>query len=95
MSKSCSCCNGENEAKGTTDTGKYVCYCNKVTEDDIKSAILKMGAISVEQVISITGAMKNGNCAVNNPKGVCCYPDIVAAFEKYIDCKNALMHMNG
>jgi bacterioferritin-associated ferredoxin len=95
MRKSCSCCNGENKVKGTTNTGEYVCYCSKVTEKDIKTAIRKKGAITVDQVISITGAMTNCNCEVNNPKGTCCYPDIIAVFEKYIDEKNAIMNMNG
>jgi len=95
MSKTCSCCSEEQELKGSVNTGEYVCYCSKVTETDIKTSIQKKGAITVDQVISITGAMNNCNCAVNNPKGTCCYPDIVAVFEKYIDQKNALMNMNG
>lgn len=94
MSKSCSCCNKEKDVKGTSDIGDYVCYCSKVTEDDIKTAILNKEATTVEQVLQLTGAMQNSNCKVNNPKGVCCYPDIVAVFEKYIDRKNALMNMN-
>ena len=95
MKKICNCCSGEQELKGSVDTGEYVCYCSKVTEADIKSAICEKGAITVDQVVSITGAMINCNCAVNNPKGACCYPDIVAVFEKYIDEKNAIMNMNG
>lgn len=62
--------------------GKYVCYCNHVSEQDIIQAI-ENGATSVESVIKATGAMKNGNCAVNNPKGTCCYQDIVYVFNKY------------
>jgi hypothetical protein len=27
--------------------------------------------------------MKNSNCAVNNPKGTCCYPDIVYVFNNH------------
>jgi bacterioferritin-associated ferredoxin len=83
MGKTCNCCNGENQSNGSLDTGEYVCYCSKVTEANIKSSILKNGATTVDQVIRITGAMTNSNCAVNNPKGTCCYPDIVAVFEKY------------
>jgi len=41
------------------------------------------GADTVEKVIQMTGAMKNSNCAVNNPKGTCCYSDIVYMFYKY------------
>lgn len=75
----CSCCNNSN--KGEVVIGEYVCYCNHVTEDDIKDAMAK-GAKSVEEVIKNTGAMKNSNCAVNNPKGTCCYSDIVYVFNK-------------
>lgn len=77
--KKCSCCS--TESKEVT-IGEYVCYCNHVTEEKIKTAI-KEGATSVEEVIKITGAMKNSNCILNNPKGICCYSDIVYVFNKY------------
>lgn len=64
-------------------SGKYICYCNHVTEQDIIDAI-KNGAITVEAIIEETGAMKNSNCEVNNPKGSCCYSDIVNVFKKHI-----------
>lgn len=76
------------------ESGEYVCYCSKVKEEDIRAAILDKGARTVEQVIAMTGAMSESNCAVNNPKGICCYPDIVAAFEKYVDRRHALMQLN-
>ena len=50
------------------DNGEYVCYCSKVTEKMIEEAI-RNGADSTEKVIEATGAMKNSNCEVNNPKG--------------------------
>lgn len=62
--------------------GEFVCYCNHVTEQDIINAI-NNGATTVENVIEVTGAMKNRNCAVNNPKSVCCYSDIVYVFNKH------------
>lgn len=77
----CSCCNNDN-TKPKVNIGEYVCYCNHITEDDIKSAILN-GAKTVQEVIKTTGAMKNSNCSVNNPKGTCCYSDIVYVFNKY------------
>jgi bacterioferritin-associated ferredoxin len=61
---------------------QYVCYCNKVSESDIQKAI-QGGARSLEEVIQITGAMKNSNCKVNNPKGVCCYADLRSVYEKF------------
>lgn len=79
--KKCFCCSNDDN-NDDVKIGKYVCYCNNVTEDDIKDAIIK-GTETVEEVITKTGAMKNSNCAVNNPKGTCCYSDIVYVFNKY------------
>lgn len=78
-SKNCNCCSYINEE---IVIGEYVCYCNHVKEEDIAKAI-QQGADTVEKVIKITGAMKNSNCAVNNPKGTCCYSDIVYVFNKH------------
>lgn len=75
------CCCNSNENKEVY-IEEYVCYCNHITENDIKNSI-KEGAQSVEEAIKNTGAMKNSNCAVNNPKGTCCYSDIVHVFNKY------------
>ena len=98
MNKSCSCCTdpADNREAGdaSAKAGEYICYCSKVKEEDIRDAILKQGARTVEQVIAMTGAMRQSNCAENNPKGECCYPDIVAAFEKYVDRRHALMQLN-
>lgn len=60
----------------------YICYCDKVTEQDIVSAIRERGAKTIEQVIEITGAMRTCDCVVHNPKGVCCYADIADIFNK-------------
>ena len=86
----CCCCEeapAQTTAKTTTGAtaplGAYVCYCNKVTEEDIKNAIVSGGAKTIQQVIDITGANVICNCKVNNPKGTCCYPDIAAVFNKY------------
>lgn len=56
-----------------------------MTEEDIKKAITENGAKDVKEVIKLTGAMKNSNCKVNNPKGVCCYNDIVKVYKKYAE----------
>ena len=55
------------EENRETVVGEYVCYCNKVTEQDIIEAI-KNGAKTIEEVIEVTGAMKNSNCKVNIQK---------------------------
>ena len=81
MSEKC-CCGCESIEKEEVVIGEFVCYCNHVTEQDIIYAI-KAGAKNVQDVIDLTGAMKNSNCEVNNPKGVCCYTDIVYVFDKY------------
>lgn len=85
MEKEKCCCNSDNSKE--ISIGEYVCYCNHVTEDDIKNCI-KEGAQTVQEVIKNTGAMKNSNCAVNNPKGTCCYSDIVYVFNKYKNNKD-------
>ncbi|GEM_PF-4172294 len=35
----------------------------------------------MKDIIKLTGAMKNPNCAVNNPKGKCCGSDIQAVID--------------
>lgn len=57
-------------------TPKYACYCNHVTEDQVISAVVVGGARTVADVSRLTGAMRNGNCLMNNPKGRCCHEDI-------------------
>lgn len=75
------CCSRE-KSNSNNDIEEYVCYCNKVTEEDIKKAV-ENGAETIQEVIKNTGAMVNANCKVNNPKGVCCYPDMLFVFNKY------------
>lgn len=83
MRKECCAPAGEPAQADAPEAGEYVCYCSKVSERDIASAIRDLHPGSVEEVIRITGAMQNSNCAVNNPKGTCCYSDIVRIFRKY------------
>lgn len=47
---------------------EYVCYCSKVTAKMIAEAV-RTGADSLEKVIVATGAMKDPDCEVKNPKG--------------------------
>ena len=51
---------------------KYICYCNKVTEQQIINAVLIDGAKDMKDIIRLTGAMKDGKCETNNPLGKCC-----------------------
>lgn len=50
------------------DTPQYVCYCDQVTEEDIRKAV-EAGASTVREVIRVTGAMQHCDCKVKNPKG--------------------------
>ena len=55
---------------------KYICYCNKVTEQQIIDAIVDKDAKNMKDIIRVTGAMKNGRCEIENPLGTCCGPNI-------------------
>lgn len=66
---------------------KFVCYCNRVTEQDIINAVLSNKAVTLAEAIKITGAMKNGNCKINNPSGVCCSSAFKEAFDKAVNIK--------
>lgn len=39
----------------------------------------------MKDIIKLTGAMKNPNCEVNNPKGKCCGSDIQAVIDGTLD----------
>lgn len=58
---------------------KYICYCNRVTENDIINAVLHQGAKSMKDIVKLTGAMQNGQCLKNHPTGQCCSPYILQA----------------
>jgi bacterioferritin-associated ferredoxin len=55
---------------------KFVCYCNRVTEEEIIRAVVNGEAKTIGDIARLTDAMKNGKCLTNNPKGVCCHKDI-------------------
>ena len=55
---------------------KIVCYCNRVTEEDIRNAVVHQGARTLQDVSRMTGAMTGGKCILNNPKGICCHKDV-------------------
>ncbi|WMM24418.1 (2Fe-2S)-binding protein [Tissierella sp. MB52-C2] len=63
---------------------KYICYCSKVTEEEIIDAVINQGAENMNDVIKITGAMENGNCTLNNPLGRCCGSIIMETINKAI-----------
>ena len=66
---------------------KYVCYCNQVTEEEIVRAVVENKAKTVGDVAKATGAMKNGKCLINNPKGACCHKDIENVIQQALESK--------
>lgn len=64
---------------------KFVCYCNRVTEDEILQAVVHDGAETMQDIARLTGAMKNGKCLKNNPKGVCCHKDIETVLQRALE----------
>lgn len=64
---------------------KFVCYCNRVTEEEIIRAVVDGGAKTIGDAARLTGAMKNGRCLTANPKGFCCHKDIEAVIRRAIN----------
>lgn len=67
---------------------KYICYCNKVTEEQIIDAVINNGAKNIRDIVNITGAMKNSNCEINNPLGKCCSAVIQETINKVMKNKS-------
>ena len=82
---SAECCAGSTNHSQDVELnldGPYICYCDKVTKEDILRAI-DDGASTIQEAIKATGAMQHCNCAVNNPKVRCCSPEFFAVFDMY------------
>lgn len=47
---------------------EYICYCDRVTEEDIIRA-MENGARSLKEIKAATGAMSHCDCVNKNPKG--------------------------
>ena len=63
-------------------TSVTVCYCKKVDEESIVTAI-KNGADSLSKVKEMTEACTGSECATKNPSKKCCSKDIKKLIEKY------------
>lgn len=61
---------------------KYVCYCSKVTEEQVITAVMEGSANNMKEVLNVTGAMTNPQCQIKNPLGKCCHQLIEAAIIK-------------
>ncbi|MBR0600101.1 MAG: BFD-like (2Fe-2S) protein [Caproiciproducens sp.] len=66
---------------------KYACYCSKVTEEQVITAVVKDGAKNMKDVLKLTGAMKNAQCQKNNPLGKCCHQIVQDAIDKGLSIK--------
>lgn len=66
---------------------KYICYFNKVTEEEIINAVINDGAKDIKDIVKLTGAMKHANCEINNPFGKCCSPHIQETINKALKMK--------
>ena len=62
---------------------EYICYCDKVTEEDIVRAI-GQGARTIRDIQRMTGAMTHCDCANQNTKGTSCTQDILRELRKHL-----------
>jgi copper chaperone CopZ/bacterioferritin-associated ferredoxin len=70
-----------------------LCYCNRVTDEMLRKAILEEGCCSsIEEVQEVTGAGKGKWCITTNPSGRCCewyLKDIINSYLREANVKPA------
>lgn len=59
-----------------------ICYCNRITDQEISSTVEETGLKTVDAVKKHLRKNLISNCAVLNPKGVCCHRDFEAVIRK-------------
>ena len=64
---------------------RFVCYCNRITEEEIIKVVIHGNARTVKDITRLTGATRNGKCLNNNPKGVCCHKDIETIIQRTLE----------
>lgn len=62
-------------------TPKYACYCSEVTVEQVIEAV-RLGSVTLSEVVIATKAMKNSRCLEKNPLGVCCHAIMEEAMRK-------------
>jgi bacterioferritin-associated ferredoxin len=62
---------------------KWICYCSRVTEDEIIDAIQNKGCHTVEDIIDDTQAYTVKKCVINNPTGKNCLSDMQQLINNY------------
>lgn len=55
---------------------KYICYCKKITINDVENAVKNQNAISIKEIFRFYSPIIVEECKVKNPLGFCCVPDI-------------------
>jgi bacterioferritin-associated ferredoxin len=60
---------------------KIICYCLKVTEQEIIQAI-RGGAKNLKQIQETTKACTGNQCKQLNPSGKCCSSDIIEIIKR-------------
>lgn len=61
---------------------QYICYCSKVTYQQVRLAVMESGAVSIRDVARLTGAMNSIQCVRRNPTGRCCAPVIQGVIDE-------------
>jgi bacterioferritin-associated ferredoxin len=62
---------------------KFICYCSRVTEDEIVDVIQNKGCHTVEEVIETTQAYTVKKCVIHNPTGRNCLNSIRELINTY------------
>jgi len=62
--------------KQTDPEAKLLCYCFKISKEEVTSEIKACGKTNVIQTISAKIKSEGCDCKNLNPKGVCCLKDI-------------------
>ncbi|HBL74086.1 MAG TPA: NAD(P)H-nitrite reductase [Prolixibacteraceae bacterium] len=60
---------------------EIICYCRNVSRAEIESAI-QAGAKTLQDIQRMTSACIGNLCSDLNPKGVCCFVDIIPMLPK-------------
>jgi len=51
---------------------RYACYCNKVTEEEVRRMVREKGVTEMPQIIRLLRDEVQSDCRHRNPFGVCC-----------------------
>ncbi len=64
---------------------KYICYCKRITEEQVIDAALNKGAKTSQDVYSLSGGMKVSRCDILNPLGTCCSDTMQKIIDKTLN----------